>query len=140
MAEGIISLDAVKAPVASPRRARVLVIDDEPVLLRGLKRSLSEHDVTTASSVKQGIQLYSNHEFDIVFCDLMMPELNGLEFYTRLSALGPTHAERLVLMTGGVFADRLGCTLAEIPSPCILKPFKHGEIERLISQALERGR
>jgi CheY-like chemotaxis protein len=140
VAEGIISLDAVKAPTASSRRARVLVIDDEPVLLRGLKRSLSDHDVMTASSVKQGSQLYNNPEFDIVFCDLMMPELNGLEFYTRLTALGPTHAERLVLMTGGVFADRLGCTLAEIPSPCILKPFKHGEIERLISQALERAR
>ncbi|HTV19331.1 MAG TPA: response regulator [Polyangiaceae bacterium] len=116
------------------------MIDDEPVLLRGLKRSLSEHDVMTATSVQQGIQLYKSHEFDIVFCDLMMPELNGLEFYTRLTALGPDHAERLVLMTGGVFADRLGCSLAEIPSPCILKPFKHGELERLISQALERGR
>lgn len=118
----------------------MLVIDDEPVLLRGLKRALSEHDVMTAGSVTQGIQLYQNHQFDIVFCDLMMPELNGLEFYARLNALGPSHAERLVLMTGGVFADRLGCSLSQIPSPCILKPFKHGELERLISEALERQR
>lgn len=140
MAEGNVGSEAARALSFSTRRARVLVIDDEPVLLRGLKRSLSEHDVMTASSVNQGIQLYSSHEFDIVFCDLMMPELNGLEFYTRLSALGPSHAQRLVLMTGGVFADRLGCSLSEIPSPCILKPFKHGEIERLISQALERVR
>jgi CheY-like chemotaxis protein len=133
-------MEAARALSASARRARVLVIDDEPVLLRGLKRSLSEHDVITATSVNQGIQLYEKHEFDIVFCDLMMPELNGLEFYARLSALGPNHAQRLVLMTGGVFADRLGCSLAEIPSPCILKPFKHGEIERLISDALDRLR
>jgi two-component system NtrC family sensor kinase len=140
VAEGIVGMEAARALSTSARRARVLVIDDEPVLLRGLKRSLSEHDVMTATSVNQGIQLYSCHEFDIVFCDLMMPELNGLEFYTRLSALGPNHAQRLVLMTGGVFADRLGCSLSEIPSPCILKPFKHGEIERLISQALDRLR
>lgn len=141
MAEGYrVGLDAAKALSPSARRARVLVIDDEPVLLRGLKRSLPEHDVMTATSVNQGMQLYNSHEFDIVFCDLMMPELNGLEFYTRLSALGPSHAQRLVLMTGGVFADRLGCSLSEIPSPCILKPFKHGEIERLISEALERVR
>ena len=131
---------ASEAWAAPPRRASVLVIDDEPVLLRGLKRSLSEHDVMTAGSVTQGIQLYQSHSFDIVFCDLMMPELNGLEFYARLSALGPSHAERLVLMTGGVFADRLGCSLSEIPSPCILKPFKQGELERLISEALERQR
>jgi two-component system NtrC family sensor kinase len=140
VAEGSVGMETARAVSLSPRRARVLVIDDEPVLLRGLKRSLSEHDVVTATSVNQGMQLYSSHEFDIVFCDLMMPELNGLEFYTRLTALGPSHAERLVLMTGGVFADRLGCSLAEIPSPCILKPFKHGEIEQLIYRALERGR
>lgn len=131
---------ASEAWATPSRRARVLVIDDEPVLLRGLKRSLSEHDVMTASSVTQGMLLYESHSFDIVFCDLMMPELNGLEFYARLNALGPSHAERLVLMTGGVFADRLGCSLSEIPTPCILKPFKHGELERLISQALERHR
>jgi len=94
----------------------------------------------TAGSVTQGIALYQSHAFDIVFCDLMMPENNGLDFYARLNALGPTHAERLVLMTGGVFADRLGCSLSEVPTPCILKPFKHGELERLISQALERQR
>jgi CheY-like chemotaxis protein len=138
--EGTVGVGAVGALPMTHRRARVLVIDDEPVLLRGLKRSLSEHDVTTATSVNQGMQLYSSHDFDIVFCDVMMPEYNGLEFYTRLTALGPRHAERLVLMTGGVFADRLGCSLADIPSPCILKPFKHGELERLISEALERER
>jgi two-component system, NtrC family, sensor kinase len=137
---GVDALDALNALAVTPRRARVLVIDDEPTLLRGLKRSLSEHDVVTATSVNQGMQLYSSREFDIVFCDLMMPEYNGLEFYTRLTALGPSHAQRLVLMTGGVFADRLGCSLAEIPSPCILKPFKPGELERLISEALDRGR
>jgi CheY-like chemotaxis protein len=140
VAEGTVGLEAAKVLSTQPRRARVLVIDDEPVLLRGLKRSLSEHDVVTASSVNQGIQLYKSNEFDIVFCDLMMPDLNGLEFYSRLTELGPTHAQRLVLMTGGVFSDRLGCSLSEIPTPCILKPFKHGEIERLIHQALERGR
>lgn len=131
---------ASEAWAGAPRRARVLLIDDEPVLLRGLKRTLSEHDVMTAGSVTQGMELYESHPFDIVFCDLMMPELNGLEFYARLNALGPTHAERLVLMTGGVFADRLGRSLSEMPTPCILKPFKHGELERLISQALERQR
>ena len=140
MAEGTVRAVASEAWAASPRRARVLVIDDEPVLLRGLKRSLSDHDVMTAGSVTQGIQLYQNHQFDIVFCDLMMPELNGLEFHARLNALGPSHAERLVLMTGGVFADRLGCSLSEISTPCILKPFKHGELERLITEALARQR
>jgi DNA-binding NarL/FixJ family response regulator len=140
MPEGATSVSSTKGVTAGTRRARVLLIDDEPVLLRGLKRSLSEHDVVTASSVKQGIQLYLDDDFDIVFCDLMMPESSGLEFYTHLCELGPQHARRLVLMTGGVFADRLGCSVSEIQSPCILKPFRTGEIERLIHQALDRPR
>lgn len=120
------------------RRARVLVVDDEPVLLRGLKRSLSEHDVVTATSVAQGMALYQSGDFDIVFCDLMMPETSGLEFYSRLCALGQDHARRLVLMTGGVFAEKLGCSLSQLQSPCILKPFATGQLEELIAQALDR--
>jgi len=136
----VVSVDPMRQPVASTRRASVLLVDDEPILLRGLKRSLSDHDVMTATSVEQGFQLYSDHEFDIVFCDLMMPESSGLEFYTRLSELGPEHAERLVLMTGGIFSERLGCSLSEMPSPCILKPFSSDQLERFIDQALVRGR
>lgn len=138
MAESVSSADAYGVSSAAPRRASILLIDDEPVLLRGLKRSLSEHDVLTATSVSQGIQLYLCHDFDIVFCDLMMPDSNGLEFYSHLRQLGPEHAGRLVLMTGGVFAERLGCSLSEVSSPCILKPFRAGELEQLIQQALNQ--
>lgn len=138
MTESVSSAESYRMASPGPRRARVLVIDDEPVLLRGLKRSLSEHDVLTATSVSQGIQLYIANEFDIVFCDLMMPDSNGLEFYAHLCQLGPEHASRLVLMTGGVFAERLGCSLSEVSSPCILKPFRSGELERLIQQALNQ--
>lgn len=129
---------AARPPAA--RKARVLLVDDEPVLLRGLKRSLSEHDVMTVTRVDQGLELYKQHDFDIVFCDLMMPEASGIEFYAHLRELGPEHAQRLVLMTGGVFPDRLGGSLAELPSPCLLKPFAQDQLEKLIEQAVERRR
>ncbi len=132
--------ETLGSPSAPGRRASILIVDDELILLRGLKRSLSEHDVVTATNVDQALALYRSRAFDIVFCDLMMPESNGLDFYTHLRELGPEHAERLVLMTGGVFAERLGCSLSEIPSPCILKPFRAGELEHWIDQALDRGR
>jgi CheY-like chemotaxis protein len=133
--------EATGSMPAGTRRGRVLLVDDEPILLRGLKRTLSEHDVVTATSVAQGIQLYEKGDFDIVFCDLMMPETTGLDFYSHLCALGHAHASRLVLMTGGVFADRLGCSLSQIRSPCIMKPFAAGLLERLIDEAVvTRGR
>jgi CheY-like chemotaxis protein len=122
------------------KRASVLLVDDEPVLLRGLKRSLSGHDVMTVTRVDQALDLYRQHDFDIVFCDLMMPEANGIECYSRLLELGPEHAARLVLMTGGALPDRLGYSVAEIPSTCLLKPFSSEQLEQLIERALERRR
>ncbi len=135
------SVSAEQRSAVAPRRARVLVVDDEPIVLRSLRRSLSEHEVVTASNVDQGLALYQSRDFDIVFCDLMMPETNGLVFYARLCELGPEHARRLVLMTGGIFSDRLGCSMSELPHPCLLKPFTNDQLERCIDQALaEQGR
>ena len=94
----------------------------------------------TVTRVDQALELYRQHDFDIVFCDLMMPEASGIEFYSRLRALGPEHASRLVLMTGGALPERLGQSLAEFPSTCLLKPFTCDQLERLIEQALERRR
>jgi CheY-like chemotaxis protein len=122
------------------KRASVLLVDDEPVLLRGLKRSLSGHNVMTVTRVDQALDLYRQHDFDIVFCDLMMPEASGIEFYSRLRELGPEHAERLVLMTGGALPDRLGYAPADLPSTCLLKPFNPEQLEQLIERALERRR
>ena len=121
-------------------RASVLLVDDEPVLLRGLKRSLSGHNVMTVTRVDQALDLYRQHDFDIVFCDLMMPEASGIELFSRLRELGPEHAERLVLMTGGALPDRLGYAPGDLPSTCLLKPFNSDQLEQLIARALERRR
>lgn len=118
----------------------MLLVDDEPILLRGLKRSLSEHDVVTVTRVEQGLEAYAKQHFDIVFCDLMMPEAGGIDFYQRLRELGPEHAERLILMTGGILPERLGLSLSDIPTPCLLKPFSSEQLERLIGQAVDRRR
>jgi CheY-like chemotaxis protein len=131
---------SLKCTSPRARRACVLLIDDEPVLLRGLKRSLSGHQVMTVTRVDEALALYQQHDFDIVFCDLMMPESNGIEFYTQLRQLGPEHAQRLVLMTGGALPDRLGYAASELPSTCLLKPFSSEQLEQLIEQALERRR
>jgi CheY-like chemotaxis protein len=126
--------------IPAPRKANVLLIDDEPILLRGLKRSLSAHRVVAVTRVAQALDAYSKQDFDIVFCDLMMPEATGVDFYQHLCELGPGHAERLVLMTGGVLPERLGLTLSQIPTPCLLKPFSNEQLEQLIGLAVERRR
>jgi CheY-like chemotaxis protein/anti-sigma regulatory factor (Ser/Thr protein kinase) len=123
-------------PIAASCRARVLLVDDEPAVLRGLRRRLSVHDVMTAHSVEEAVQTYRDNPFDIVFCDLMMPDSDGMDFYRILDEMGPEHSRRIVMMTGGVFSDRLQRELAKLPNPCIRKPFNDGDIETLIVESL----
>jgi len=60
---------------------RILVIDDEQALRQSFTRILQKagHDVTTAASGKEGLALASEHPFDLVYLDIRMPDMNGLE-------------------------------------------------------------
>lgn len=60
---------------------RILVIDDEPSLRQSFTRILQKagHDVTTAASGNEGLSLVSEHPFDLVYLDIRMPDMNGLE-------------------------------------------------------------
>jgi DNA-binding response OmpR family regulator len=60
---------------------RILVIDDEPALRQSFTRILQKvgHDVTTAASGNEGLSLLVEHPFDLVYLDIRMPDMNGLE-------------------------------------------------------------
>lgn len=99
--------EAPAAPAAhAVERARVLIIDDEPDVGRAMRRGLSQlHDVTLAQTGAQGLRLLAEHAFDLVLCDLMMPEMSGMEVMRRIRADFPDHADRVVFMTGGAFSE-----------------------------------
>jgi CheY-like chemotaxis protein len=63
-------------------------------------------------------------EFHLVFCDVMMPEMNGLDFLARLRERRSVLAQRLVFMTGGLFIQEVRDQLKMLDNPCISKPFQ----------------
>jgi signal transduction histidine kinase/ActR/RegA family two-component response regulator len=86
------------------RHARILIIDDEPLLLRAMRRHLREFQVDTASDTSQALALLRAHSHELILCDVMMPETTGPEFYQKVAReLGQEVAERFVFMTGGAF-------------------------------------
>ena len=73
------------SPVAG-RRAIVLVVDDEPSVGMALRRVLREHDVTVVTTVSAALDiLATGKQFDVIFSDLMMPQMSGMDFYQELT-------------------------------------------------------
>jgi PAS domain S-box-containing protein len=121
--------------VAPPRRGRVLVVDDEEMVGTVLARALrGEHDVVVETSGRKAIaRIASGERFDVVLCDLMMPEMSGMEVFREASKLQPRLAEEIVFMTGGAFTPEARAFLAGVPNAQIEKPFELLDLRRIVN-------
>jgi nitrogen-specific signal transduction histidine kinase len=108
------------------RRARILVVDDEEGLCSAIKRILeAEHDVVTLSSANEALALLTGGAgFDLILCDLMMPEMTGMDLYAELVHAQPDLAARMIFMTGGAFTENASRFLELHPGRTLDKPFK----------------
>lgn len=118
------------------KRARVLVIDDEAGIRRALVRALAEHEVEVAASGRDGLAMALHGGYDIIFCDLMMPEMTGMEVFDRVRRQSEEIAERMVFITGGAFTKRARTFLEAAPNLRIKKPFDLVEIRAVMADLL----
>jgi PAS domain S-box-containing protein len=120
-----------------PSRMRLLVVDDEPLVADMLRRALSEeHDVTVTTDAKTALDhLLGENEVDLIFCDLLMPKMSGMDLYDELRSKRPGVEQRMVFMTGGAFTERAAQFLSVVPNPKMSKPFDLREIERVLLRA-----
>jgi len=127
-------------PVAlvSGRRGRILVVDDEPMLGIAVRRMLSgEHEVLAVTSAQDAIgRLSQGERFDVILCDLMMPEVTGMDLHAELLRIAPEQAEKVVFMTGGAFTSRAREFLDQVRNPRVEKPFDVGNLRALVHSLL----
>jgi len=119
-----------------PERGRILVIDDEPLIDRVIRRALtSEHDVFVCQRVSEAIQLLERGEtFDLVLCDLVMPGIGGPEFHAILAKRWPALLARTVFMTGGAFTPATVEFAAKVSGSILLKPFQMDALKALVRE------
>ncbi|MDB4983347.1 MAG: Sensory box histidine kinase/response regulator [Myxococcales bacterium] len=117
---------AAAAEIRPGRRRRVLVIDDEPTLATMIRRVLARDcDVTIARDGREGVAALTGGEtFDVILCDLMMPDLTGMDVYAEISRLRPGLEESFIFMTGGAFTERATEFLERIKNRRLEKPFE----------------
>jgi signal transduction histidine kinase len=126
-------------PPQPATRRRVLVIDDEPALLRSMRRILSEHEVVCADSARQALRLLDDGaRFDVIVSDLMMPGMTGIELYDELRERHPEAARRVVFVTGGTLSTKVDAFLCSIPNKRLEKPFVADDLRRTIVEMLGR--
>ena len=134
-----------KAPTAQPvsaRRGRVLVIDDEPAIGRVVSRVLrDEHDVFVVTDAREAhARVVAGEAFDVVFCDLMMPGMTGMEFFELVREINPELARRIVFVTGGAFTPRTTEFLNRTSNATLSKPFDPNAIKRIVADYIGPSR
>jgi CheY-like chemotaxis protein len=122
------------APMAHGRRGQVLVVDDEPAIGGAVRRVLApEHEVTVLTSAAEArARIARGDRFDVILCDLMMPEMSGMDLHAELVALAPDQADRMVLLTGGAFTGAADQFLDRVPNARMEKPFDGASLRALI--------
>jgi CheY-like chemotaxis protein len=80
---------------------RILIIDDEPSMVRALARLLARdgYIVATARNGRHALAALQGQGYDVILCDLRMPELDGRAFYTQLQQRAPLLCQRVLFLT-----------------------------------------
>ncbi|HET6151016.1 MAG TPA: response regulator [Polyangia bacterium] len=126
---------ALPSQPALPRR-RILVIDDEPLIGRVIRAALKgEHDVSVVQSARDALALLERGQtFDLVLCDVVMPDLSGPEFFELVVQRWPELVARMVFMTGGAFTPRTVDFMASVPTRVLSKPFTIDRLKGLVRE------
>jgi len=74
----------------------------------------------------------AGERFDVIFCDLMMPEMTGMDLHEEIQRVAPNQVERMVFMTGGAVTTRARDFVATVPNPVIDKPFDTKMLREMI--------
>lgn len=122
-------------PLTTTRRGRVLVVDDEEALAQAMRRSLAaDHEVAAVHSASAALELLqAGQRYDVILCDLMMPQVTGMDLHAAIVAIDPAQADRMVFVTGGAFTPSAREFLDEIPNRRIEKPFDLKALRNLVA-------
>jgi PAS domain S-box-containing protein len=126
---------------AAARRARVLVLDDDGRVADSLRRMLEpDHDVEVLTRSRLALdRVRAGASWDAVLCDVMMPEMSGIEWFEEVRRLDPALARRVVFVTGGAFTAGARTFLEEVGNPRLDKPFVPDEVRAAVAGRLAAG-
>jgi two-component system NtrC family sensor kinase len=129
--------DPVEAPEyeeSALRGRRVLVAEDEPLVLELFNRVLSDDgaEVTLARDGEEAWKRLESEDFDLVVADLRMPNLDGQSLYERVAAERPELLRRFVFATGDLARPETLAFLRDLPNRILTKPLEVETVRRVL--------
>lgn len=126
--DAAVAAPPIAGPVDPPRR-RVLVIDDEPQIVRILERALGRYaDVTSATNVTDGLAAVHAQPFALILCDWNMPTRTGGDLLADLQRTAPDLLGRVVIMSGAPLDPPAGVRV-------VAKPLQLAQLRELVDAA-----
>ena len=115
------------------------MVDDDKLVTQVIRRCLGRHhDVESYEDAASALErLRQGPDVDIIFCDLMMPQISGIEMYAMIKELGIE--DRVIFMTGGAFTTKARNFLDRVPNHRVEKPFDLQGLRALVTDVI-RGR
>ena len=103
---------------------RVVIVDDDVLYTSSLRRIFSnEHEVTVCNDARAALaRIRAGETFDVILCDLMMPEMTGAELHAELREISVSVADEMIFITGGAFSPSSQQFLERITNLCFEKP------------------
>ncbi|MCK4723077.1 MAG: PAS domain S-box protein, partial [Dehalococcoidia bacterium] len=122
--------------------ARVLVVDDEPLILDFVSRVLTDegHEVETVDNAADALRKIESERYGLILLDIKMPGMSGIELYNHIEKTAQSLARRVVFITGDVMGAETTAFLSRIKAPRIDKPFDAEQLKNEINRILAQGK
>jgi two-component system copper resistance phosphate regulon response regulator CusR len=119
------TLHDLTAETLLPRRRSVLIVEDNLAFAQVICLFLERHsfDVMCVSNGVEGVHQVLERDFDIIVCDLSMPNIPGDKFYFAVDRARKRMNDRFIFMTGSAEDPRWSGFLSRVTSPFLEKPF-----------------
>jgi signal transduction histidine kinase/CheY-like chemotaxis protein len=130
----LLAAPAQEVAPAAPPQARLLVVDDDPEVLRSMSRVLGrQHTVRVAGGVREGLAAVEEEAPDLILCDVMMPGGGGERFWAELLLRAPGLSARVVFMSGGALSREAAEFVRRQPGRVLVKPFDASDVNELLA-------
>lgn len=125
-------------PTGRERTASLLVVDDEPAIVRALAHLLRRagHEVDTAANGRLALDKLQTRTYDLILSDLRMPECDGPALYHTIQHHYPQLCQRIIFLTGDTLGPEAQAFLEQVGTPRLTKPCCAVQVHQVVQQVL----